>query len=513
MTVPVLRKLRNLWGEVNGLVTIADLLEIAGFWLYRGTTRRTMSVAVAFAGLLLIDHKVDIGVSLESALTGTSTIFVLSFLGGVVLMLISGSIVRSHETLAEAKGSNLLEDMKKARAGEHRQKLWDHVYSHELALVEGSAIAREAALVEELRDDLDRLCLPHARRRLDDERRRELKGVMRSLGLTFEGFELAYDYAIGVPMSRSMLYHRLRYDLAPIKFWYDGAPFHHTDTKLGEWFDGSEVLQAARADAGLGLRQLFRYGLMRYWHTLWFRVITHAVQQRIARASVELDRKYPPHHFATDHFLWPGPQTQTLVRRLLGEEALTDLVAARRKIIARVLDPDPRRAVRLMRRALLGNFEVATLLRAHYDPYYVSGELERVWSDDVARFELTQGDIRDVPSDVDRYARRRRAADALLAAEGPLPEAQRRALLIAVHLDLGGFGERLVAKDPAPDMSQLRERISSSAVELNQRLLMVRLFHELCRLELDDYAFYIERVLTEPGETEPLEFAPPPDPA
>ncbi|MCA9523634.1 MAG: hypothetical protein KC609_21810, partial [Myxococcales bacterium] len=66
----------------------------------------------------------------------------------------------------------------------------------------------------------------------------------------------------------------------------------------------------------------------------------------------------------------------------------------------------------------------------------------------------------------------------------------------------------LVARDEAPDMEEIVARTVAQSDELNQRLVMVRIFHELCRLELEDYAFYVERVLMVGGDTEPLEYLP-----
>ena len=71
--------------------------------------------------MLLFDMKTtffNLGISAKSALGVTGAVLVISCIGGALLMIVSGSFSRAVLTLSEAKGSNLLEDMKKARQEE-----------------------------------------------------------------------------------------------------------------------------------------------------------------------------------------------------------------------------------------------------------------------------------------------------------------------------------------------------------------------------------------------------------
>ena len=82
--------------------------------------------------VLLVDQKIDaIGMMPRQVLTGTGAILIVSCFGGLLLMFISSSFAISQLMLAEAKSSNLIEEMKKSRAIEHRQRLWNRVIQYE----------------------------------------------------------------------------------------------------------------------------------------------------------------------------------------------------------------------------------------------------------------------------------------------------------------------------------------------------------------------------------------------
>lgn len=130
-TIALRGRLRHIWHTVNGLVTLLDVLSKLGFWLYRGSLRQTMIVTVMLGAVLLMDQKIDaIGMIPRQVLTGTGAILIVSCFSGLLLMFISGSFALSQLTLTEAKGSNLLEEMKQSRAIEHRQRLWNRVIQY-----------------------------------------------------------------------------------------------------------------------------------------------------------------------------------------------------------------------------------------------------------------------------------------------------------------------------------------------------------------------------------------------
>ncbi len=519
-------RVRNAWQTFSGLVTLSDVLGTIGFWLYRGTLRRTLLLIIALGGALLADKKsdmVNLGLTTRAAVGTASIVFAVSCFGGAALMFIGGSFSRSALRLGEAKGGNLLEDMKKARQPIHRERLWRHVFRYERQLYTDFHIADEEAAIEGHRDRFESLCNPASHRVIDPRQRVELERMIGAMGLTHTGWVIAFEHAMFLPLPRSILKHQMRYDLSKLKDWYDGAPFHHTDTKLQQQFDAEEQLQEAKKDARLTRFFLLTHTRKRMLQSIWFRVITRAIQLRVARACRWLDAKYPPFHFSIDQFLWPNALTDELITREMGREALEDLIDLRTRIFQRVFKPEPELALRLMQRAIYPNFEAASQLRRLYDPQYALGELDETWADDVVRYNRAF-------TPHEREAGRRRLfiqrtrceQDALMAYLAQHPEIEvannpqaLRALRIAVHVDrdglktllLGGRKDRswglcmaefFIGRSPVKPRKPLGEVIREVIARrelYTSRLLAVRVHHELTRCELDDYEHYLGAIM------------------
>lgn len=478
-----MRWLRRIWEDYNGLVTPADLLGVVGLWLYKGTAKRTMAVGLTFAGLLLLGKKVETGVSWHSAISGTGLILLVSFIGGIVLMVLSGSVARRDLKLAEAKGSNLLENMKKSRAPKHADALWDGVFVYEQALAKSADRAAERRLLTEHQEAIEEV-MANVFRGATGLREDE-DDLMDGLGLTEQGFHLAFDYAVRAPLPRSVLRQRLRYDFSKVSDWYDGAPFHHTDTKLEEQFQAGDALGDAQDMAGMGFFDSLRGARLRSTQTLWMRFITRAIQIRVAQACRSLDEDYPDFDFLPDHFLWPNPFAEAALARRLGDEALAKMIETRRQVFQRVFNREPQLAKNLMKKAVYPNFELATELRRRFDPEYVVGDLEQSWTEDLTRFgraiPVGSRRHRKVQSFIEHT--RRSLTD---LEQGPAGEAlrgldarERRAVRIARHC---GRDTSLSAVLPG-------------AARINRLLLAVRVYHTLARMELVDYEFYLDEIL------------------
>ncbi len=519
-------RVRNAWQTLSGLVTLSDVVGTIGFWLYRGTLRRTMLFVIALGGALLADRNsslVNLGLSTKAAVGTASIVFAVSCFGGALLMFVGGSFSKAALRLGEAKGGNLLEDMKKSRQPLHRDRLWNHVYRYERDIVDPAAITCEEATIAMQRDELEMLCNPASDRRITLERRVELEVIIGSLGLTREGWETAFNHTMLLPLPRSILKHQMRHDLSKLKDWYDGAPFHHTDTKLQQQFDAVESLQDAKADARLTRFFLLTHTRKRMLQSVWFKVITRAIQLRVARACKRLDDKFKPFHFSIDQFLWPNPLTDQLIARELGVEALEDLIDLRTRIFQRVFKPEPELALRLMQRAIYPNFEGASQLRRLYDPQYVLGELGETWADDVVGYNRAF-----TPHEREAGRRRlfiqrtRREQEALATYLAQHPELMAtcdaqaiRALRIAMHIDHGGLksllpggaaerswglriAEFLIGRRPVKPRQPLEEVISNVIRDQKQytiKLLAVRTHQELTRCELDDYEYYLNQIM------------------
>jgi len=461
-----MRRVRTAWHTISGLVTLSDVLGTIGFWLYRGTLRRTMLFAIAMGGALLADRNDSLGISTKAAVGTASVVFAVSCFGGALLMFVGGSFSKAALKLGEAKGGNLLEDMKKCRQPMHRDRLWKHVFRYERDLHPPQAITAEEMTIERNRDALELLCNPANNRRITVQQRVELEAVIGSLGLTPCGWQIAFDHAMFLPLPRSILKHQMRYDLSNLKDWYDGAPFHNTDNKLQHHFDAFESIQEAKHDARLTRFFLLTHTRKRMLQSVWFKVISRAIQLRVARACRKLDQKYAPFHFSIDQFLWPNELTDEMLRRELGVEAFEDMVDLRTRIFQRVLTSEPQLAMRLMQRAIYPNFEAASQLRRLYDPAYVLGEL--------------------------------------------------RALRIAVHVDRDGLktlllgaqrgdrpwtlrlADRLAGRAPIKPKRAIADVIEQVIVEKDRystKLVAVRIHHELTRCELEDYEHYLHQIM------------------
>lgn len=474
-----MRWVRRIWEDFNGLVTPADLLGVVGLWLYKGTARRTTAVALTFAGLLVLRKKVDTGVSLSSALSGTGLILLVSFLGGIVLMVLSGSVARRDLKLAEAKGANLLENMKKSRAKIHADSLWNHVFIYEQRLAKPAELAAERTTLATQRDAIGRMMANVFR----DAAEPPL--VIDGLGLTEEGFHLAFDYAVRAPLPRSVLRQRLRYDFSKVSHWYDGAPFHQTDTKLEEQFQAGDALGDAQRMAGMNWFDSLRGTRLRSTQAMWMRFITRAIQIRVAQACRSLDEDYPDFDFLPDHFLWPNPMAEAALAKRLGDEALAELIDTRRRVFQRVFNREPELAKNLMNKAVYPNFELATELRRRFDPEYVLGTLDQSWQEGLNRFgrAIPAGSrrMRKVQAFIEKTKRQQSELD-----RGPNGEAMRgldpreqRAVRVAHHC---GQDASLSAVLP-------------KAARINRLLLAVRVYHTLAQLELMDYEFYLDEIL------------------
>lgn len=523
-----MRRVRRAWHTLSGLVTLSDVMGTIGFWLYRGTLRRTMLFVLAMGGALLADRSsetVKLGISTRAALGTASFVFVVSCFGGALLMFIGGSFSKAALKIGEAKGGNLLEDMKKSRQPIHRERLWNHVYRYERDLTSPALVEAEEQTIERHREQLEALCNPASGRYISVAERVELERIIGSLGLTRTGWEIAFDHAMFLPLPRSILKHQMRFDLSKLKDWYDGAPFHHTDTKLQQQFDAVETIQEAKQDARLTRFFLLTHTRKRMLQSVWFKVITRAIQLRLARACRKLDKKYTPFHFSIDQFLWPNELTDRLIERDLGGEALEDLIELRTRIFQRVMSSEPQLAIRLMQRAIYPNFEGASQLRRLYDPMYVLGELKETWAIDVVRYNRAF-----TPREREAGRRRlfiqrtRQEQEALKVylpqhprfAEASEPLAM-RALRIAVHIDRDGlkqmllngsgmrrswrlrFGEFIAGRSPVKPRKPLDSVIDEVIAQRNlysTKLLAVRVHHELTRCELEDYEHYLTRIMT-----------------
>lgn len=495
-----MKKVKHAWQNINGLMTLPDFFGLVGFWLYRGTMRRTLLVAAPLLGLVAIDKNLQ-G---SHAITGMAIILLISFFGGLLLMSAGGSFAKKQLTLAEAKGANLLEDMKIDRADTHCTELWRRVFRYEADIATPDELESETQRIEQNRRDLHRVCLPEPCHELPPGRLEELRATLKHLGQTETGFRLIFQYATQVPMPRYLMKQRLRYDLSKVRDWYDGAPFHPTDRKLAEQFNASEALQQVKAQVQLGWRSMLPYKYKRTFQGMWFKVVVRAIQLRVANACAKLDETYPGHHFSPDQFLWPNPETHAFIKQHAGPQALEDLYELRRLIFHRVLCPDRELAQSLMQKTIYPNFEIASLLRRLYDPQYLLGQLDEDWAKDLVHYdrafknrfkhEHKRQSILETAQHAAQLYAQYLAAHPKLLDDADLEA--RRAIRIAVHINLDQLADHIEAAEHEA-VQKIIHQVIEDKTRFTTNLLAIRTHHELTRLELEDYEFYIDRILEE----------------
>jgi len=511
----LLRACRNLWHNVRGLITVADLLGVVGFWLYKGTVRRTMAVGIGLLAVAVFGGKLGANVTLKSAVTGTGLIMLISCIGGIIMMRLGGSFSKRDILVAEAKGSNLLEDMKKSRAQLHADALWRCVFAYEQQQHSPQAVEREQQLLDEHRDDLQ-LHLARMVRAAEEAMPPKLGQVLGQLGLTEEGWHVIFDYAVLAPINRSVMRERLRYDLAKVKDWYDGAPFHQTDTKLQEQFHGSDNLREAQRIVDMGWRFYMTNAWDRLRQGAWLQVLTRAIQIRVSQSCRRLDERYPDFGFYPDHFLWPSNESHELVRAHLGERALHDLITIRQHLFELVFSPEDELAHDLMNRAVYPNFDAATALRKRFDPDYLLGDLTQSWLDDMHRYNRALDEhekrVNRRQRMIDDARQRQGLLDDYLAEQGGIVAVEdprtMRVVRVGVHIDYNDvtnlLRKRAAGETIDRDPQLVLQDIARKRDYFTRLLLAVRLHHTLTRLELEDYEFYLNRILSCAAELPPI---------
>ena len=78
-----MRRVKIAYQTIRGLLTLADVLGTIGFWLYRGTMKRTIGIAIALLTIFIFGQKSDkFDVSFSTVIGGTGLILIISCIGG-----------------------------------------------------------------------------------------------------------------------------------------------------------------------------------------------------------------------------------------------------------------------------------------------------------------------------------------------------------------------------------------------------------------------------------------------
>lgn len=446
---------------------------------------------------------------------------------GAAMRYIPRTLSGRLATVAEANDLNLMEDYRKSQALDHLNALWDAVFQYESAMrYRPSERQAEYDAIHSARQRVEEAI------RLWDEPLRETLGIRSdrdvadvvtavmserplsdNLEKSREGFLVSALYALRHALPQSSEAHTIGFRLNLYEDFCDGAYFDPSDTKLLEQYAGNVSLAAVKRDVGFGrtdgLRQLPRLVLSK----IWFFLVTRKVAMDAGRAVQFLNCRYNTSAFNSQVLLWPGEEDAEWLVDFAGARA--SVLALRKSIVTAALGGDYDNAARVLERIFLPCFEFATELRARYDPEYCDGSLDGAGAEtgwDIA--SSLAGDLEAQGYADKEVARSRTYADRVkceqarfvgylsarhphIASDGPAL----RATKIAFHIDKNGLRQTFEATDAADREALLDEQIARAVVETttySERLVALRLHHQLTLLQLEGYKRLARRLAYEP---------------
>jgi hypothetical protein len=234
----------------------------------------------------------------------------------------------------------------------------------------------------------------------------------------------------------------------------------------------------------------------RFAQRVWLSLVTRAVAIHVANAVDSLNRRHHTDVFNAQVLVWPDEENADWLTRFPG--AREEVLERRRRLMLNVFGADRAAARNMLDRMFMPNFELATKLRARFDPEYCAGGLRYDVTSDLVEAELLRD--RRLKRRMAQFVARSKTAlhafDSFLAkAHASLlePECaeQLRSVRIAFHADREGLkGRFLVAIQRSASNTVLRQiadelvAIATQETECySRRLVSLRQHHELTRLE------------------------------
>jgi hypothetical protein len=466
------RSITAILGDLRRLIAPLDVLYTIGNLIYRRSLRYTMFTAgVSLLGVMAKEFGLP-GFTVRQAIVLPLIIGGLSLAVGTLLKVVPSLIASRLLTVAQASDLNLMEDYRKAEAGEHLNALWERLFKYECRL----RLAGRAAGA----DDAARLNGQTESEALDREKSSFFRRAHKAL-------------TSHLPQIQQM--HLVGLDLRYLEDWRDGAYLDRSDTKLMEQFDGNSTLLAARAEAGLtGVGAALTFNPRRLMQRLWFLFITRMVAITVGGAVQHLNRKYKTDLFNCQVLLWPGTEDAEWLASFEGARA--EVLRRRREGIRRVFGRDFDTARDMLDHMLYGCFALATDLRMRYDPDYGDGTLDYDVMGDLQAEGRNRRDVqrarafvRQAQRDLEKLAAYLRSHRPELLEPGHATSL--RAVRVALLVDRGGLKAALLRRrrggESAAEIEELLDDAVAARDVLSRRLVAVRMHHELTRLSRSGY--------------------------
>lgn len=495
--------------DFHGLFGLPTILGRIGDFLYKGTKKRTIGFGLGLGALVVSRRFTDVGLTLGQGLSGATGIFVVSFVGGLVLRQIN-KILCSKTTLEEeASGANLTEDMRKRRRLHHRNVLWDRVGQYAQWGYPPEFAASLQKDCEENLAGMVALTMPVHEDYLGPVPNRDrLIELFAQPPVAELAWKLCFDYGINHHDSQTENMALTDLDLWLVTDYYDGGLLHHTGNKLVEQWKANPKIRRAKKLAGFKSKGRKRLGRFGPGYETWYTWIASAYAFQHAKLNKPLEKKYN-HNFNLEQFLIRSPEMDEAVAKAVArcagpecaQEAVEELHAAQRRLAATVLVGDAPRAIANLHRAILVPFLNATDLRCALDVDYVAGDLDQTFESDAApyaeHFRNIAGHVRaarERKKTVDDFLRRTDYAD---LANDSAQTAARQAVHCAAHANRANLAKLM--GDSSPTSTQQALNAVAQAVqrqhEYARSLCTVRTFQTLTLFEIEIYEHYLQSVL------------------
>ncbi len=516
-----------LMRDLKGVVNPAYVMGYIGQGMYRRSVRRTGLIGLGVLTVSIVGRGIGL---LPSFTVGKAAIVTLVYglvtmFGGLGLKMVSNILMSERLNIAQANNLNLLEDKKKSRLCVYLRQLYDAVFRFEAAArYSEEEIRREDRQIRENADEvMEKLkgCLsPENLRFLGVENLNDLVERMsacnplklRQLECSWEGFRITANYALTHPLPAALEAEIIGFDLTLLEDWLDGACFDATDVKLLEQYKANSVLARIKRQVRFNLQDRIWQSWKTSAHSFWFQNTFRSLAISVGAEIKRLNRRVGRGYFKAEHFLWIHPDLDRLVREEFGSDTFDELVRRRKRMIWKIFSHKCENAVELLHRIYRPRIQLAVDLRKRFDPEYFLGELDgQSYLSDLKKLSVSPRRIERERARVENQ----RQTDAHLGSfltESPSLNAmnrlQRRAMRIAVHLNLSRLGDLLkayylaspagstgkTARPPGKAIRDLLSDIVSKETRFSSALVTLRTFWFLNWLELDEYCSQVKEI-------------------